>query len=213
MKNIVWDWNGTLLDDRDFCVGILNTMLSGRGIPAVSVNRYLEIFTFPIIRYYEQVGFDFEKEPYPVLADEFMAHYDHGVHAVGLFEGAKDILAYFKEAGIKQYILSATREKELIDQVKSRGIDGYFEEICGTDTILAHGKKEIAEKWAKRHKNELSGSIFIGDTLHDREVADIMGIGCIFFSGGHMSKARLFEAGIPIIDHYEELKKWIGEWK
>lgn len=211
MKNIVWDWNGTLLNDLDLCLWILNSMLEKRSIPRVPLEKYLEIFTFPIIDYYRKAGFDFEKEPYPVLADEFMALYDANVPSVGLFSGAEEILKYFKDCGVKQYVLSTTREKELVLQVKASGIDGYFEEICGTDTILAHGKREIAKSWAKRHKEELNESVFIGDTLHDNEVAEIMGIDCIFFARGHMSKSRLLSAGKRIADDYEDLKKWIGK--
>ena len=213
MKNIVWDWNGTLLNDRELCLNILNTMLKKRGLPVVSEERYLDIFTFPIIEYYREAGFDFAREPYPLLADEFMKLYDEREPSVGLFPGAEEILSFFKNCGIRQYVLSTTREQELLLQIGSRGIRDYFKEIRGTDTILAHGKRETAKKWAEEHKDELGESVFIGDTLHDREVAEIMGIDCIFFSQGHMSRKRLENAGIKIADTYEDLKKWIGQSK
>ena len=66
MTRILWDWNGTLLDDTEISRGVLNGLLSRRGLPTVSLERYREIFTFPIIDYYRKAGFDFSVEPYEV---------------------------------------------------------------------------------------------------------------------------------------------------
>jgi len=41
-KNVVWDWNGTLLNDVKVGVNTLNDMLGRRGLPLLSVEDYKE---------------------------------------------------------------------------------------------------------------------------------------------------------------------------
>ena len=59
---IFYDFNGTLLDDTDICVEILNKMLDKRGYKHITKEKYRDIFSFPIKEYYEKAGFDFSNE-------------------------------------------------------------------------------------------------------------------------------------------------------
>ena len=51
---ILWDWNGTLLDDVEVCIESMNSMLSKRKKPLLTREHYKEIFTFPVIDYYRK---------------------------------------------------------------------------------------------------------------------------------------------------------------
>ena len=63
--HLIWDFNGTILQDMDLGIRCTNTMLAERGLPVIpSVEAYREIFGFPIDEYYRRLGFDFEKEDY-----------------------------------------------------------------------------------------------------------------------------------------------------
>ena len=64
IQNIIWDWNGTLLDDAWLCRDVMNGMLRLRDMDFLSAERYREIFDFPIVRYYERIGFDLERESF-----------------------------------------------------------------------------------------------------------------------------------------------------
>ena len=64
VKTIIWDWNGTLLDDLDLSLESVNILLEERNLPALSVEKYKDIFCFPIVDYYVKAGFDFEKEAF-----------------------------------------------------------------------------------------------------------------------------------------------------
>ncbi|MBR7160424.1 MAG: hypothetical protein IKD20_05250 [Clostridia bacterium] len=59
-KCIIYDWNGTLLNDVDLCYDLLLVLLDKYGLPRISMDRYKEVFTFPIIDYYRAVGFNFD---------------------------------------------------------------------------------------------------------------------------------------------------------
>ncbi len=72
-KHIVWDWNGTLLDDRWLCIEAINFVLKSREMKLVSNKEYRDLFCFPVIDYYEKLGFDFTKEHFPI--PEFLEYY------------------------------------------------------------------------------------------------------------------------------------------
>ena len=58
---LVLDFNGTIIDDVDLCLNILNHLLEERDYKKVSLEEYKHIFTFPIKKYYINAGFDLEK--------------------------------------------------------------------------------------------------------------------------------------------------------
>ena len=82
-KNVVWDWNGTLLNDVKVGVNTLNDMLGRRGLPLLSVEDYKEKFGFPVIDFYDRVGFDMEKESFHELSVDFVETYDKYAGEVG----------------------------------------------------------------------------------------------------------------------------------
>ena len=56
---ILWDWNGTLLDDVNIAIDAINQLLLDRNLVQLTLERYLDVFTFPVCDYYELIGFDF----------------------------------------------------------------------------------------------------------------------------------------------------------
>ena len=60
--HIIWDFNGTLFDDVEAGINSVNDMLSERGLKTLEDKEdYRKVFKFPIIEYYKDLGFDFEK--------------------------------------------------------------------------------------------------------------------------------------------------------
>jgi len=74
-KRVIWDWNGTLINDVCLVVEIMNKMLKKRNLPRIDSKIYREIFDFPVTKYYLTLGFDFSKELFEELTDEFISEY------------------------------------------------------------------------------------------------------------------------------------------
>ena len=183
---ILWDFNGTLLDDVDTGIKSVNTMLARRSLPIIeSREKYYEVFGFPIKNYYERLGFDFEKEPYEQLAIEWVDEYLENVKSATLREGAGRLLEFFRSVGVEQTIISMTERDMLISQVESLGIGHYFSEIMGLDNIHANSKTALAAKWREAHP--AAKALFIGDTSHDAESALAAQADCVIVAGGHQS--------------------------
>ena len=116
IKQVIWDFNGTILDDVSLCLTIINTMLEKRRLKRLSLADYRDAFDFPVQQYYQSVGFDFDKEPFPVLAHEYMDQYLKASLQCGLREGVPEVLVALAQANIRQVLLSATKINILLDQ-------------------------------------------------------------------------------------------------
>ena len=139
-KHIIWDWNGTLLNDRWLCVEGINQALIKRGLNPISEDQYRNIFTFPVKDYYRRLGFDFEKEPFEVAGDEFVDYYGKNFHKAKLQKGTRNLLRKIQSKSISQSILSAAMESYLKSWVYAHKLEIYFSEIVGIDNQYADGK-------------------------------------------------------------------------
>lgn len=207
--HVIWDFNGTILDDVALGIDSVNVMLRKRGLAVIpDVTYYRSIMRFPVIDYYRDLGFDFEKEDYyQILAPEWVALYLAGEASCPMMAGVAEQLARISAMGIPQMILSASDRNQLMGQLNRLGILSYFHEILGLDNIYAGSKTALAEAWRKEHPDAVP--LCIGDTDHDAALADVLGADCLLYTGGHQSKKRLSACGKPLIDHISELEKYL----
>jgi phosphoglycolate phosphatase len=203
--HIIWDWNGTLLNDAWLCVEIMNGMLTERGLPLLTLDRYRAIFDFPVKDYYVLLGFDFEKEPFSEVGMEFMIRYNQRHDETDLHPEALSVLKTISGMGIPQSVLSAREENELRQEIKKLGIDSYFTRVYGLDDHYAHGKTDVGKKLIRDMGIPPSDLMFIGDTLHDAEVAAELGIRCVLIPNGHQSTERLKKSGLPVFSRLNDI--------
>ena len=207
--HVIWDWNGTLFDDVDWCLEILNTMLSKRGIKTLrSIPEYHSVFCFPIIDYYKKVGFDFSIEPFEELAEEYIALYHSNKSGnCKLFPQTESILAAIKSMGVKQVILTASEMSNLLLQMSEFDIGHYFDELCGLTDIYGKSKADVGLDYVAR--NKIGRAVLIGDSKHDFEVATAMGVDCVLIAAGHHSKDELLTCGAPVLDSITQVVEYL----
>ncbi len=201
---IIWDFNGTLLDDVRTGIDSVNTLLAERELSKIeSEEHYRRIFRFPIIEYYRSLGFDFDSEPYEELAPKWVALYLENVKRAELFNDVKETLEYFREQNMRQVVLSATERRMLEGQLNSLGIRDYFDEVMGLGDIHAGSKLSLARAW--RERNMGVRALLIGDTDHDAENAKEMEADCVLVARGHQSREYLKTLGAPVVVSLKEL--------
>ena len=209
-KYIMWDWNGTLLNDVDVNFEILNKLLSSRDLPEFdSIDKYRNMFGFPIINFYEKAGFDLLAEKYEDIAREYSHLYDDYFPTVELYEKAEEVLRFFFNKGVSQLIVSASQQRLLTHQVTLHSIDHYFDDILGMSDIYGKGKVSVARHWMASKGVMGRDVLFIGDTVHDKEVADSIGCDCLLVADGHNSKELLLSAGANVVSSIEQVKQWV----
>lgn len=210
---IIWDWNGTLLDDLGICLDSINTMLVSRNLKELTTESYRHIFTFPVIEYYKVAGFDFEKEPWEEVAMEFMSLYFSKLPSAGLSPGALASLDFFRRLGYSQAIISAMQHDALADSVDKLGITQYFDFIGGISDHYAGGKMENAVRFFESRGVNHHHIVMIGDTLHDAEVAARLKCQCILVASGHQSYDRLNATGLKVIQSLNEIPSLFTDQK
>lgn len=209
IRQVLWDWNGTLLDDLTYAIGVRNRTFPAFGLPRIgSVAEYHRQFTFPVRRYYERAGVT--DETFVAVAHAWMAEYVRGFDAVPLHGDAVETLARFAAAGVRQAVLSATRRDMLESQIARFPIRAYFTDVLGLSDIYARSKEAVGLDYLARCGVPAASTLMIGDTLHDAEVARAMGTGCVLVARGHQSRETLLTAGVPVMDTLLEAAAWAG---
>ena len=96
-KYIIWDWNGTLLDDVKINIEIINILLSERGLPLIdSTDKYRNLFSFPIQSFYKELGFTFKDEPFETVARQYAFMYDERYPFAEVSAEAESLLRTFR---------------------------------------------------------------------------------------------------------------------
>jgi len=210
IEHVFWDWNGTLLDDAWFCCDVMNRMLAKRGMPEMSMDRYQEIFDFPIVDYYKRIGFDFEKETFEKLGLEFIDGYEIRRGESHLFEDVIPALDRVRESGLGQSILSAYKHDTLVRLVKEHGLDAYFHDLHGHQHIYPVGKAPQGKEALDDLGIDPAKTVLIGDTVHDAEVAEELGMQCVIIPGGNHPEAKLRALGVPVVESRMEALRSLG---
>jgi len=206
--HIIWDWNGTLLNDVELCASIMNILLRKESLPEISLKKYREIFTFPVEEYYKLAGHNFKNNSFEILGREFMLEYEERKIDCVLYPSVIESMRLLNEQGKKQYLLSAYKHENLEGIIKSFKLDHYFEHVAGLDNIYAGSKLELGKEMIKKINPNGSDEriLLIGDTAHDLEVANEVGIDCLLISEGHQNKERLLSLGVPVLNNLTEFK-------
>ena len=194
MTHILWDWNGTLLDDTQAALDTLNIMLARRGGTPITMEFYRDHFAFPVKPFYKSIGVCLENEDWDALAREY-----HDVYAEQpkrLNPETVAALERVKAAGARQSIISALRQ-DLLEEITARlGVAKYMDRICGVDNLDGFGKidraRELISALQTPQTSQTSQTfILIGDSLHDKEVADALGVRCVLCGQGSHAAWRL----------------------
>ena len=204
-RHIIWDFNGTLLNDTGICVKILNDMLSRRKRTPVTQDRYRDEFDFPVESYYRKIGFDFSVEPYAQIADEFLRQYNDALAQCSLQPGSIEVLEHIKNQGLAQSVLSAFQQTLLENALNRFQIADYFTHIVGLDHVYADSKLVIGKRLINALEIAPAQVLLIGDTTHDHQVASHIGADCALIAHGHHPRHRLTNVTALVFDDLTDI--------
>ncbi|WP_274559141.1 HAD family hydrolase [Streptomyces spiramyceticus] len=204
--HLVWDWNGTLLDDISAVIGATNAAFAEIGLEPITLARYQELYCVPIPRFYERLMGRLPTDAEWVVMDEaFHRHYTERRVACALAEGVEELLLEWQSRGRSQSLLSMYGHEQLLPVVRGYGIERHFIRIDGR-TGPSGGSKAAH---MTRHVAALGGVasdrvVVIGDAVDDAVAAAHVGARAVLYTGGSHSRASLEQAGVPVVDTLEE---------
>ncbi|MEU0667232.1 HAD family hydrolase [Streptomyces lavendulocolor] len=204
--HLVWDWNGTLLDDIDAVIGATNAAFEEIGLEPITLARYRELYRVPVPLFYEQLMGRLPTEAEWLVMDEaFHRHYWVRAEVCGLAAGAAELLAARQAAGLTQSLLSLAPHDLLVPIVRRHGIEERFVRVDGRTGSSTAGKAEHMV----RHLVALEGVpperiVVIGDAADDAVAAAHVGAKAVLYTGGSHSRKSLAAVGVPVVDTLEE---------
>ncbi len=206
--HIIWDWNGTLLNDIGASLASVNDMLSMRGMPHINNVYYKECIGVPIIKFYEKV-FDLGKEDYSLIIKQYNEGYLRHLADCSLTDGAAEALEYFKKCGARQVIVSSSNNAQLCRNAEKYGVIGYFDALRGSQDFYAGSKIERAADYLQKSGAKRGEVLVVGDLEHDAEMAAELGADCVLLTSGHEHPERLKNAKVPLIGNLFELISFV----
>jgi len=207
---LVWDFNGTIVDDVDLALRSINGMLVRRGLAAVSRPLYRSVFGFPLLDYYGRLGIDIGRETPEGLSEEFHAAYLPGLSHCRLQKGVRSILNLAAQLRIAQYVLSALEEGLLREALGRLGIAGSFAGIYGLHHRLGDSKLDRGREMVTRHRLCGARTLLVGDMDHDAEVAAALGMSVALVARGHQDGERLRAVTARVFEDAAALRREIG---
>ncbi|MEN8650082.1 HAD family hydrolase [Streptomyces sp. 21So2-11] len=204
--HLVWDWNGTLLDDISAVIGATNAAFAEIGLESITLARYRELYCVPIPLFYERLmGRLPTDEEWEVMDEAFHRHYTAYRIGCALTEGVEELLREWRSAGRSQSLLSMYGHEELVPVVRGYGIEPHFVRVEGR-TGPSGGSKaaHMARHLAALCDVGPEGVVVIGDTVDDAVAAAHVGARAVLYTGGSHSRGSLEVAGVPVVDTLAE---------
>lgn len=207
-KCIFWDFNGTIIDDVNTALGCVNDLLERKKRTPITLTEYYNYVETPISGFYyhilppEEINFD-------EISYNYHADYQKRIDETHLAEGAFELLRELHDAGIHQYIITANHIDETTQLTEKFGIYEFIDGISGAENTLAASKTSRARTIFESlglHPNEV---LFVGDTLHDSETANAIGVDYILVEYGHQGKKLLREHKAFTVPSLKEVRDLI----
>jgi len=207
--SIIWDWNGTIMDDSQLVYGIYNEECEIHGLQKLTESEYKKRFYFPVAKFYEEMGLPLHK--YPAVAERFSRIYRPRWNEIKVHKQVYEYLQKFEAAKISQFVLSAYEQNELSEMVNFFNLQNYFTEIAGVSAdFVAQSKIQRGLELIKHDKIDTSKTLMIGDTAHDFEVAQALGTDACIVAWGATSYEKLAQVcGEKIV--FKSLREAFGE--
>ncbi len=207
ITHIIWDYNGTVLNDAYTSVLAVNEMLKARGLPDTNLEIYKKTLTMPLTEYYKTVGI--YTEDIAALSEEFRKYCKMHGDSSHIFDGVYDVISFARALGIKSYLFSSLYHGHLVEETEKYGIGGWFDKVCGLPDKNLGSKSDMARAVFEKEGIVPKNTLFIGDLTTDAQTAHALGADCILIPNGHTDKARCQAACDKVFDDVKQVIEYI----
>lgn len=202
IKNVIFDWSGTLIDDVVFTYSAAMKVFEKIGLENITLEKFKEEFTLPYMDFYKKFKEDADKE----IIDEWFDKEMNLINKSKLFPETKEVLRFLKERRIKMIILSSYLQKSLEKEVKDNDLRNFFLDINGS----VYDKIEAIPNIMQKNNFKPDETVYIGDIAYDVDVGKKAKVITVAVSQGYQSKEKLFEKNPDfLIENLEGLKNII----
>ena len=210
IRHVIWDFNGTLLDDVDPCVDTVNSILAEHARPPLTRGDYLARFGFPVRDFYADLGIELDARGFERLSRTYIDRYLVRLEGVEPRADAHAAMRALAALAVEQSVLSAMESRLLEHLLQRFGLRDHVARVRGLDDYHAGSKTALGVDLARELELDPTEILLVGDTLHDFEVAQEIGCACLLYARGHQAPERLAVAGVPIVESLVDVVDHLG---
>jgi len=207
---IIWDWNGTLINDAQLCCDIVSQIITSYGCAPATIDRYRKAYQHPIKGMYEALGLSVSDQEFQELSHRFLTVYEKERKMCSLHQGSAQILQNLKQNGVNQTLLSAHPHSLLVPTLMEYQIDNLFSSISGLIDSSGGSKINNGKQLVEALRLQGHSILLVGDSLHDFEVANETGIDCHLIAHGADCPDKLKATKQPI---FASLVDWANTFE
>ena len=205
---VIWDWNGTLIDDARVGCEAVNDMMDELCRPRIEMSDYYHYMRDGMEHYYDYLFYP-DEAPFDKLVVMFSKYYDIRIKNAALHDGAKEVLSALSDMGIVQAIVSSSHKDKVRRDAAAFGIDRYFDEILGADDLLIGSKTERAGQYLERKGIAPERTLVVGDMTHDKDTAVGIGADYVVIPNGHQTKELLISKSIKTVSDIKDIAEYV----
>ncbi|HUL51036.1 MAG TPA: NUDIX domain-containing protein [Candidatus Nitrosotalea sp.] len=200
IRNIIFDWSGTLVDDLDAVWRATNGVLRKAGVAELTVERFRSEFCLPYISFYSR---HVSHIPSTQLEDWFRGCFEEAQDSIKELPHARTFLSFCRARGLQTFVLSAVFQEHYQSQSARTG----FHEFIDHAYVQVRDKRLTIGEIIREHGLQREETLFIGDMQHDIETARQGAISSCAVLTGYNGRDQL-QASDPdlIVENLEELR-------
>jgi len=200
IRNIIFDWSGTLVDDLPAVWKATNFVLAQAQREQMSLEKFRAEFCLPFKKFYDR---HLPDVPMPQLEIWFHGSFRESQDSVLPLPHAREFLEFCRARGLRAFLLSTVHENHFKVQAAATGF-GEFLERCYLGVM---DKSKMIHSILEENNLQPGETIFIGDMQHDIDTARHGGIGSCAVLTGYNNLAQLRESEPDlIVEHLGELR-------
>ena len=197
--HIVWDWNGTLLNDLSVVIEAANVSLGRHGVGPIDEDDYRNHFTRPVRAFYDSLfGRLVSDAEWDALNETFHVEYYSRVDQADLTVDTVDALGHVDRHGWGQSLLSMSPQTWLDDVVGRKGVSSRFAMVDGLSGDTGGLKAAHLQEHLEAQALDPGRTVVVGDTPDDATAARQAGAQPILYDGGSHHLPALQGMDAPI---------------
>jgi phosphoglycolate phosphatase len=205
LRNIIFDWSGTLVDDLPAVWRATNHVFERAGLETLTLEKFRAEFCLPFKKFYDRYT---PHIPLPQCEEWFHGYFRQAEESVPELPHAREFLLCCRKRGLRLYILSTMHRDHFARQSAATGFHQFFDRVY----IEIHDKRTKILELLDENNLEARETVFIGDMQHDVETARHGGVfSCAVLTG--YTGLELLRASQPdlVVEHLGELRALLEE--
>src|SRR5437870_4147824 len=201
IRNIIFDWSGTLVDDLPAVWKATNYVLTQAQQAEMSLEQFRAEFCLPFTIFYDR---HIPHVPLPQCEVCFHTRFRQVQDSVCELPHARDFLEFCRGRKLRTFLLSTVHRDHFAVQLAITGFDQYLDKPY----IGIWDKRRKIHEILEENQLEPGETLFIGDMQHDIEAARHGGVhSCAVLTGYNtLDQLRAAEPDV-IVEHLRELRE------